>query len=113
MNRAVRRTGTYFHCSYAGFLDTRVRAPNTTVPMPGNSRRQLTPSPLRTPCCMSVIRPHATTPLVPLIVVSRPAGALPTLHEASSRANIPATKPLGGETNRCCVSGSMVSRYGK
>ena len=50
-----RRTST---ARTPGCADTSVRAPNTTVPMPGKLRRQLTPSGLSTPCCGSVITPQ-------------------------------------------------------
>ena len=108
MNKAMRRTATYFHCSYAGLSDTSVRAPKTTLPIPGNVRMQLTPSGLRTPCCGSVSAPHGTTPVVPRIVVSSPAGDFQTPRLLSSCAKIPATKPLGGEVAAAPVTGSVV-----
>ena len=63
-NSVIRRTGTYRYCWNAGLAATSVRAPKTTVPMPGNDLRQLTPSGLSVPCRGSVIRPDATTPVV-------------------------------------------------
>ena len=56
MNRAVRRTGTYFHSLACWSAPSRVRAPQTTVPKIGKVRRQLTPSGLSPPFSRSVSR---------------------------------------------------------
>jgi len=64
---------------------------------------------------LSVIAPHGTTPVVPRIVVSSPAGDFQTPRLLSSLAKIPATNPLGGEPHveGVPVTGSVVWRYGK
>ena len=57
--------------------------------------------------------PHGTTPVVPLIVVSSPAGDFQTPRFESSLAKIPATKPPGGAFVAAPVTRSVVWRYGK
>ena len=53
-NSASRRTGTYFHSSASTSSPRRVRAPQTTVPMPRKVRRQLMPRGLSRPFSASV-----------------------------------------------------------
>ena len=86
MNSAMRRTATYFHCCCAGLASAPavVRAPNTTVPMPGNCRRQSMAFWFRIPCCGSVMIPFGSTPVVPRSAVSMPAGDFQTPRALSS-----------------------------
>src|SRR5215471_3826398 len=113
MNNVIRRTGTYHHCWNASLPDTSVRAPNTTVPNPGNALRQLMPRGLSTPCLGSVMLPLGTTPVVFRTVVSIPAGAFHTPRLTSSLAYIPATYPLGAISTCADVRALIDKRYGK
>src|ERR1700753_1490323 len=100
---------------------TMVRAPNTTVPTLGKSRRQLTPIGLSTPCRRSVMRPRVTTPVVLVVVAWNPAGAFQTPRARSFAAKMPATVAAGGISLgwpvtglvAAPINGSSDARYGK
>ena len=96
MNSASRRIVTYFHPEAALSAPSRVRAPQTIVPTPGNVRSVLTPSSLRDRASSrdSVV----ARPVAPTIAASRPAGARQTPRVRSDRAMIPATAPDGASS---------------
>ena len=92
-NRAVRRTGMYFHSEASWSAPRSVRAPQTTRPATGKERRQFTPWGLSRPFSPSVrVVCNADTPTR---VASSPAGAFHTPRCASVRTKMPATAPLG------------------
>src|SRR3954453_24159044 len=57
-NRAVRRTGTYFHSLARASAPARVRVPKLTVPMLGKARSQLIPRWLILHCWRSDMITH-------------------------------------------------------
>src|SRR5437016_1206767 len=111
-NKAMRRTGTYFHSDANSSAPSSVLAPHTTVPNMGNERRQLMPRGFSNPFSVSVSwYPSAVTPFN---VASVPAGAFQTPRVASLRANRPATAPLGGDNlSGPLFNGSAILIQGK
>ena len=98
----------YFHSDASASAPSSVRAPQTTLPITGNVRRQLTPRGLSWPFSPSVS--VTASPAAPAIVASSPAGAFQTPRSASVRAMIPATAPHGGNRSSAPSSSGSAAR---
>src|SRR4029453_10459621 len=92
-NKAMRRTGMYFHSDANSSAPFSVLAPHATMPKTGNERRQLMPRGFSNPFSLSVSLYSSAMP--PFNPASAPAGAFQTPRLASVRENRPATAPLG------------------
>src|SRR3954467_11357751 len=108
MYSARRRIGTYFQ-SDAESLAAKVRAPQTTIPVPGNARSRLTPAVLSRSATAS-LKPSGERTAAPFTVASTPAGAFHTPRDASVRLMMPATAPHGAKGVRLLASSGFLAR---
>ena len=104
-SRSARRTGMYLNSDEAVSSPLRVRAPQTTMPAPGNARSTLTPLGLSWPETLSSV--SAVRALMPAIPASQPGGRLPDPARGVDARHHPRHGPARRQVERPGPAGGL------